>query len=173
MLTFLHGYQFVILIVLLFCMSFFLLILLFVLQWLSLHWEILIMVLSLFIDFPSNSKHVAPFYCINLWLFSCWLAPCSWSIERCSMGGYTVCKGVSVPFLRHQPLDQPAPLSKIFVSPLLCSVTLPLKVFYSVPPNLTEISRALIWPTNLLWLKEISRGLICNFNFPFLAILIF
>ena len=32
------------------------------LQWLSLHWEILIMLLS--IDFPTNSKQDAPFHCI-------------------------------------------------------------------------------------------------------------
>ena len=42
-LTFLLGSQTVILIVLLFCFCFFLLMLVFILQWLSLHWEILIM----------------------------------------------------------------------------------------------------------------------------------
>ena len=45
-LTFLLGSQTVILIVLLFWIYFFLLMLVFVLQWLSLHWEILIMLLS-------------------------------------------------------------------------------------------------------------------------------
>ena len=47
-LTFLLGSQTVILIVLLYWISFFLLMLLFVPQWLSLHWEILIMLLSQF-----------------------------------------------------------------------------------------------------------------------------
>ena len=47
-LTFLLGFQTVILIVLLFWISFFHLMLVFVLQWLSLHWEILIMLLSQF-----------------------------------------------------------------------------------------------------------------------------
>ena len=47
-LTFLLGSQTVILIVLLFWIYFFLLTLVFVLQWLSLHWEILIMLLSQF-----------------------------------------------------------------------------------------------------------------------------
>ena len=47
-LTFLLGSQTAILIALLFRIYFFLLILVFVLQWLSLHWEILIMLLSQF-----------------------------------------------------------------------------------------------------------------------------
>ena len=47
-LTFLLRSQTVIFIILLFLISFFLLMLLFVLQWLSLHWEILIMLLSHF-----------------------------------------------------------------------------------------------------------------------------
>ena len=47
-LTFLLGSQTVILIVLLFWIYFFLLMLVFVLQWLSLHWEILIMLLFQF-----------------------------------------------------------------------------------------------------------------------------
>ena len=46
--TFLLGFQTVILIVLLFWIYFFLLMLVFVLQWLSLHWGILIMLLSQF-----------------------------------------------------------------------------------------------------------------------------
>ena len=60
-LTFLLGSQTVILIVLLFWIYFFLLMLVFVLQWLSLHWEILIMFLSQF-PFPSNSQWDAPFH---------------------------------------------------------------------------------------------------------------
>ena len=49
--TFLCGSQTVILIVLLFWVYFFLLSLVFVLQWLSIHWKILIMLLS---QFPSQ-----------------------------------------------------------------------------------------------------------------------
>ena len=59
-LTFLVGSQAVILIVLLFWIYLSLLTLVFVLQWLSLPWEILIMLLS--IDFPSNSQRGAPFH---------------------------------------------------------------------------------------------------------------
>ena len=51
LLTFLLGSQTVILIVLLFWIYFFLLTLVFVLQWLSLHWEILIMFLSKLVFF--------------------------------------------------------------------------------------------------------------------------
>ena len=61
--TLLLGSQTVILTVLLFWISFFLLMLVFVLQWLSLHWEILIMLLSqFFIDFPINLKRDTPFH---------------------------------------------------------------------------------------------------------------
>ena len=52
-LTFLLGSQTVILIVLLFWIYFFLLMLVFVLQWLSIHWEILIMLLF---QFPLTFK---------------------------------------------------------------------------------------------------------------------
>ena len=52
-LTFLLGSQTVILIVLLFWISFFLLTLVFVLQWLSLHWEILILLLF---QFPFTAE---------------------------------------------------------------------------------------------------------------------
>ena len=55
-LTFLHGSQTVILIVLLFWTYFFLLMLVFVLQWLSLHWEIL--------TISSNSQWDALFHYI-------------------------------------------------------------------------------------------------------------
>ena len=54
-LTFLLGSQTVILIVLLFWIYFFLLTLVFVLQWLSLHWEILIMLLP---QFPLTFHHI-------------------------------------------------------------------------------------------------------------------
>ena len=53
-LTFLLGSQTVILTVLLFWVYFFLLMLVFLLQWFSLHWEILIMLLS---QFPLTSHH--------------------------------------------------------------------------------------------------------------------
>ena len=59
-LTFLLGSQTVILIVLLFWIYFFLLTLVFVLQWLSLLCEIL--VVSVSIDFPTNSQRDAPFH---------------------------------------------------------------------------------------------------------------
>ena len=55
-LTFVVGSQTVILTVLLFWISFFLLMLVFVLQWLSLHWEILIMFLSQF-PWPFHQIH--------------------------------------------------------------------------------------------------------------------
>ena len=58
-LTFLLQSQTVIFIVLLFWISFFLLTLVFVLQWLSLHWEILIILLP---QFPSNSQQDFPFH---------------------------------------------------------------------------------------------------------------
>ena len=61
-LTFLLGSQTVILIVLLFWIYFFLLTLIFVLQWLSLYWEILIMLLS---QFPLTSQQDAPFHRIG------------------------------------------------------------------------------------------------------------
>ena len=87
-LTFLRGSQTVILIVLLFWTYFFLLMLVFVLQWLSLHWEILIILLSQF-PFTSHQSHNGlPISLHSLWLFSCWLRWSSWSFERCSMGVY-------------------------------------------------------------------------------------
>ena len=78
-LTFLLGSQTVILIILLFWIYFLLLMLVFVLQWLSLHWEILIMLLS---QFPLT------FQLIHNGMPSFWLRWSSWSFERCSMGGY-------------------------------------------------------------------------------------
>ena len=77
----------VILIILFFWIYLFLLTLVFVPQWLSLHWEILIMFCLSFhwlsIKFTTGcsiSSH-------SLWLFSCWLGQSLWSLERCSMGG--------------------------------------------------------------------------------------
>ena len=64
-LTFLLGSLNVTLAVLLFWIYLFLLMLVFVLQWLPLHWEILIMLLSQFPStFPTNSKQGALFHCI-------------------------------------------------------------------------------------------------------------
>ena len=54
-LTFLLGFQTVILTLMLFRMYFFLLTLVFVLQWFSLHWEILILLWS---QFPSTFHHI-------------------------------------------------------------------------------------------------------------------
>ena len=70
-LTFLLGSLTVILIVLLFWICLFLLTLVFALQWLSLHWEILIIFfVSVSIDFPSNWHWDALFYCIT-YHYSC------------------------------------------------------------------------------------------------------
>ena len=60
-LTFLQGSQTVILIVKLFLIYLFLLTLVFVLQWLSVHWD---HVVSVSIDFPTNSQQDALFHCI-------------------------------------------------------------------------------------------------------------
>ena len=86
-LTFLLGSQTVILIVLLFWIYFFLLMLVFVLQWLSLHWEILIILLS---QFPLTFHQIHNRMSVSsqsFWLFSCWLGQSSWSFKRCSMVG--------------------------------------------------------------------------------------
>ena len=71
-LTFVLKFQTVILIVLFFWISFFLLTLAFVLQWFSLH-----VVVSVSIDFPSNWQWDAPFHCIA-YGYSCadWDGPC-------------------------------------------------------------------------------------------------
>ena len=67
-LTFLLGSQTVILIVLLFWIYLFLLMLVFVLQWLSLHWEILIMLLSQFpLTFHKTHKGMPHF---TAWLMT-------------------------------------------------------------------------------------------------------
>ena len=74
---------------LLFCISFFLLILVFVLQQLSIHWEILIMLLSQSVstDFSSYSQQDALFHRIAYDHF-----PADWDSicdhVRCSMGRY-------------------------------------------------------------------------------------
>ena len=66
----------------------FLLKVVFALQWLSLHWEISIMLLSqsplTFIKFTTE----CPVLSHSLWLFSCWLGWSSRPFQRCSMGGY-------------------------------------------------------------------------------------
>ena len=60
----------------------FLLMLLFALQWLSLHWEILIVLLSQFPLTFCQTQNRMP--CFTLWLFLCWLGSSSKSFERCS-----------------------------------------------------------------------------------------
>ena len=62
-LTFLHGSLTVTLTVMLFWIYLFFLTLLFVLQWLSLHWDFA--AVSVSIDFPTNSKQDAPFHRIS------------------------------------------------------------------------------------------------------------
>ena len=65
-LTFLFGFQTVSLIVLLFWIYSFLQTLVFVLQWLSRHWEILIMLLSQFpLTFHQIHIRMPPFHCID------------------------------------------------------------------------------------------------------------
>ena len=86
-LIFLQGSQTVIVIVLPFWISFFLLTLVFVLKWLSLHWKFWSCCLSvrwLSIKFTKR----CPVSSHNLWLFSSWLGRSSWSFERYSMGEY-------------------------------------------------------------------------------------
>ena len=63
------------------------LMLVFGLQWLSFHWEVLIMLLSQ-LPFSNKLKTGCPILLYSLWLFSCWLGWSSWSFERCSRGGY-------------------------------------------------------------------------------------
>ena len=85
----LFGSLTVTLIVLLFRIYFFLLTLVFVLQWLSLHWEILIMWLS-----PCYFHWLSircPVSLLSLWLFLCWLGWYLWSfVIICSTGN--ICK---------------------------------------------------------------------------------
>ena len=83
-LTFLLGSQTMLLTVLVFCICLFILMLVFVLQWLFVHREILIMLLSHFIQIHSG----IPCFIASLWLFLCWLGWSLWSFERCSMVGY-------------------------------------------------------------------------------------
>ena len=87
-LTFLLGSQTVILIVLLFWTYFFLLTLVFVLQWFSLHWEILIMLLS---QFELTFHHIhngMPYIIAFLITILVLIRTVFVIIERCSMGGY-------------------------------------------------------------------------------------
>ena len=87
-LTFLLRFHTVILIVLLLWIYLFFLMLVFVVQLLSFHWEILIMLLF---QFPWTFQLIhnrMPHLSHSLWLFLCWLEWSSWSFERCSMGGY-------------------------------------------------------------------------------------
>ena len=72
---------------LLFWIYFFLLTLVFVQQWLSLHQDILIMLL---IQFPLTACQTLGFPVLShsFWLFFSWLGWSLWSFDRCSMGGY-------------------------------------------------------------------------------------
>ena len=60
----------------------------FLLQWLSLHREILTCCCLTFHWLSNKLKTGCPVSLHSLWLFSCWLGWSSWSFERCSMGGY-------------------------------------------------------------------------------------
>ena len=75
----------------------------------------------------------------------------------------------SLPFLRHPPLYPACPLFKIFVCPSLFSLPSPFKVFQTVPPTLTQPLLVLIWPTNILWFKQISKEQFYRFNCHFLS----
>ena len=73
--------------ILLFCIYFLLQMLVFVLQWLSLHflhWSCSLSFHWLFIKFQRG----CPVLSHSFWLFSCCLGRSSWSFERCSMTGY-------------------------------------------------------------------------------------
>ena len=86
-LTFLLRYQTVILTVLHFLIYFFRLTLVFVLQWLSFHWEILITLCQ----FPFTFYHIhngMPRFIPLLMTILVLIGWSSWSFERCSMGGY-------------------------------------------------------------------------------------
>ena len=67
---------------------FFFLTLVFVLQWLSLPWEILIMLLSQFPLMFHEIHNGMPVSLRVLWVLSCWLGWSLWSFEGFSMGGY-------------------------------------------------------------------------------------
>ena len=85
-LTFLLRSQTVILIVLLFWIYFFLLTLVFVLQWLS---SIVKFWSCCCLSFHWLSVKLKMGCPISLhWLFLCWLGQSSWSFERCFKGGY-------------------------------------------------------------------------------------
>ena len=66
----------------------FLLLLVFVLQWLPFYWEILIMDCVSFHWLSVKLKMGCPISWYTLWLFSCWLGCSLWSFEKCSLGGY-------------------------------------------------------------------------------------
>ena len=146
-----------ILIVLLFWISFFLMLLVFVLQWLSRHWEILIMTLShfhwFFIKFTTECPVLSHKLMAILML-----------IETVFMIIWEMFHGRIHSFIRRFQ-----PLFKIFLSPLLYFAPLPFKVFSIVSPKPTQIPPALIWPNNLSWFKQISKGLIYQFNCHFLS----
>ena len=87
-LIFLLGSLTVTLIVLLLWIYFSLLTLVFVLRWLSLHWKILVMLLSQFPMTFHKTQNGMSHFIARLMTNSYWLGWSSWSFGRCSMGGY-------------------------------------------------------------------------------------
>ena len=128
----------------------FLLMLVFVLQCLSLHWEILIVP---FCDFPLIScklKTGCPISMHRLWLFSCWLWCSRWSFERCSMG--------DVPF----SLNSVLLLLVNFVSGFrLELMTMYISFIISIRSNLTHLCGFHLLVL-LLWFIEITFFICTN-----------
>ena len=84
-LFFVLGYLTVNFTVMLFWIYVFLLVLVFVLQWLSLHWKILIMSSRFPLTFVKLERE-CPILSHSLWLFSCWLGQTLRSCETCFIG---------------------------------------------------------------------------------------
>ena len=72
----------------LFWIYFFLVMLVFVLQWLFLHWEISSCCCLGFHWFSNKLKTGCPVSLRSLWLFLCWLWQCLSPSGRCSIGEY-------------------------------------------------------------------------------------
>ena len=85
-LTFLLGSLTVTLSILLFWICLFILMLVFVLQWLYLHRETQIMLLPQVLWTFIQTQRGCPFSSHSLWLFLCWLRWSWLSFERCSLG---------------------------------------------------------------------------------------
>ena len=84
--TFLLGSLALTLSFMLFWIDLFLLDLIFVLKWLLLHWEILIMLFYYWLSFKL--KGGCPLSSQSLRIFHCWLGQSLWAFERSSRGGY-------------------------------------------------------------------------------------